>query len=188
MQHPAPSKPQQGFTLLELMITVAIAAILLAIAIPSFQATIANAQLTTQTNNFIAAIASARNEAIKNNARVTLCTSTSATTANPLCTISNWDAGWIVFIDVPPRVTPPQRGVGDTVTTVGQAANGLTIRGVAPFVNSITFQPDGTLVGTEGVVGICKATTAVAENKRNISIGVSGQARVTRLNTAGVCP
>ncbi|MDD2892710.1 MAG: GspH/FimT family pseudopilin [Halothiobacillaceae bacterium] len=178
---PNPTSTQQGFTLLELMITVSIAAILLAIAIPSFQSTMASTQLATQTNNFLTAMATARDRAIKDNTRATLCTSNTGTA----CTISNWADGWLVWVDTNRSGTMQ----ATEITTVGQAVNGLVITGTAPVANAITYQSDGTsLGGASGVIGICKATTSVAENLRNITITASGEARVARVNTAGVCP
>ena len=59
--------------MIELMITVALASILMAIAVPSFNQMIVSGRLTAQSNEMVAAMSLARSEAIKRNANVTLC-------------------------------------------------------------------------------------------------------------------
>ncbi len=64
-----------GFTLVELMVTVAMLAILSAIAFPSFQSTLRSNRVATATNEMIAAIALARSEAVRNNRGSSICAS-----------------------------------------------------------------------------------------------------------------
>jgi len=80
-----------GFTLIELMVTISIAAILLSMAIPSFVSTIQSNNLTTHTNELISALNLARSEAIKRGVQVTL--------ARKSDTATVWEAGWDVFVD-----------------------------------------------------------------------------------------
>lgn len=92
---PAPHA-ERGFTLIELLITVSIAAIMLTLAIPSFQSFLLNNRLTSQTNDFVLALASARSEAVKRGVRVSVCSrATDATCAAS----TTWDNGWLVFVD-----------------------------------------------------------------------------------------
>lgn len=63
----------RGFTLVELMITIFVAAILIAVAVPSFQHMIASSKLTATTNDLIGAMRLARMTAIKSNAEVQFC-------------------------------------------------------------------------------------------------------------------
>lgn len=83
-------KTASGFSLVELMVVLGIAAILLTMAAPGFRALIQNMQLTTAANDLFAAINLTRSEAIKRGARVNLAT------ADPG---SNWENGWVVFVD-----------------------------------------------------------------------------------------
>lgn len=89
---------QLGFTLLELMITLAVAAILLGIATPSFQTLLANNRLTKATNEYAAAFKLARNTAITKGLVTFVCPSTNADTGAPTCGgAAAWTNGFLVF-------------------------------------------------------------------------------------------
>lgn len=83
-----PWRPMAGFTVIELIITVAVLAILVAIATPSFRELSVNNRTTAATNNLLADLALARNEAVKT-ARVAYVTATGG----------NWGNGWMVWVD-----------------------------------------------------------------------------------------
>ena len=82
--------PAKGFTLIELAITLSVAAILFTVAVPSFVSLIKSMQITTATNEFFAAINLARAEAIQRGVRVDLV---------PAGEEGDWTKGWVVFID-----------------------------------------------------------------------------------------
>lgn len=84
-----PNSPK-GFTLIEMMVVLAVAAILLGIGVPSFRSLIENQRMTAVTNDFFAAINLARSEAIKRGTRVDLV---------PAGADGDWSEGWIVFVD-----------------------------------------------------------------------------------------
>ncbi len=68
-------KNQRGMTILELMVAIAIGAILVAVGVPSFVTTIRNSEMTSATNAMVASLHTARSEAVKRRARVTVCRS-----------------------------------------------------------------------------------------------------------------
>ncbi len=80
-----------GFTLIEMMITLVIAAILLAIGVPSFRALIQNQRMTTTVNEFFAAVNLTRSAALERGMQVRLVPADDAG--------SDWTQGWIVFVD-----------------------------------------------------------------------------------------
>jgi len=84
------SKAHAGFTLVELMVTLAIAAILLAVGMPSFSGIIKNQEIQTAARDFLAALNLARSEAIRRNMRVDLVPAEDGT---------DWGKGWVVFVD-----------------------------------------------------------------------------------------
>ncbi|MDO8262123.1 MAG: GspH/FimT family pseudopilin [Gallionella sp.] len=81
---------RSGFTLIELMVTIALVAILLAVAVPSLTAFLRNSELTSFSNSMLASLNAARGEAMKRG-RYAMATPTDGT---------NWDSGWVVFVDV----------------------------------------------------------------------------------------
>lgn len=87
---------EPGFTLIELIVTIAVMIILVSIALPSFMGFIQANRLTAQTNDLVTVLNYARSEAIKRGVRVTLCSSNNGTSCLGSTT---WDTGWIAFID-----------------------------------------------------------------------------------------
>jgi type IV fimbrial biogenesis protein FimT len=86
-----------GFTLVELLVTLTIAAILLAVGVPSFRTVIQNNRLITGTNDLVSILNFARSEAVTRGIRVTVCKSSDQAACD---TSSNgWEQGWIVFTD-----------------------------------------------------------------------------------------
>ncbi|GLR73031.1 GspH/FimT family pseudopilin [Agaribacter marinus] len=86
---------QQGVTLLELMITLAIAAILVTLVAPSVQSIVATNRIASQINDTSAAIQFARYSAIDRQTNTVICPSSNYTT----CNMSNWNLPKIVFVD-----------------------------------------------------------------------------------------
>lgn len=82
-------RPNAGFTLIELVVTIAIAAILLTLAAPSFVAFQRNSELTSQTNALVAALGTARTEAMKRNFN-----------ARVEAKSGGWANGWVVYVDL----------------------------------------------------------------------------------------
>lgn len=80
-----------GFTLIELMVTIAIAAILMMVAAPSFVSFQRNAELTGAANSLLASINAARSEGMKRNMPALVVPADGAT----------WESGWIVFVHKP---------------------------------------------------------------------------------------
>ncbi len=91
-------KPQRGFTLVEMMITLVILAILLAIGVPSFQQFIRNAQIRTAAESIQAGIQLARAESLRRNSRVTFWLVDTLTSS---CALSNSGRSWVVSIQNP---------------------------------------------------------------------------------------
>jgi len=114
-----PSK-SAGFTLIELMITIAIAAILMMIVAPNLSAYRRNAELTSAANTFMASLNAARSEAMKRgrNAMVV-----------PTNNGANWNDGWVVFVDID-RSQNYNESTDSVVASQAALPAGITITGV----------------------------------------------------------
>lgn len=173
---------QAGFTLLELMITVTLLAILMGIGIPSFNSTIASSQLTSQTNRIVAALNATRMEAVKRNTQAVICTSTNGTACNG----TSWASGWLIYMD---SDKDGALGTGEDVFAKAEANANVSAAGNDTVASKIVFQADGTVLGgNNGTIRVCKATSAVSENARDIVINAGGRARVERKALNGACP
>src|SRR5690606_20090807 len=87
---------QAGFTLAELLVTIAVGAIVLGIGVPSYTSFAKNANMVSASNSFLFDLHYTRDTAVTRNTRVVMCASTNGTS----CNASSWATGWLVFVDM----------------------------------------------------------------------------------------
>lgn len=137
----------KGFTLIELMVTVAVLAIVAMIAVPSFQSTIASNQLDEGRDRLRSAIQFAKSEAIARNDTVSLCPSADGIGCGDN---SNWNGFWLVVEDSNASGSvsiantlrvfdAPAAGQVQVRHSDGQTVLRFTPEGIAPDLNSDTF-------------------------------------------------
>lgn len=144
------SKAVNGFTLMELMMVLAMAAILLTIAVPSYSTFTKNSRITATANKVVAAVSLARGEASKRGTRVVLCRSDEVGKADPDCsgtsgTTRDWSNGWLVFAVGTSRTTPlydPSKN--DVLLGQFEAERNVYIKTVSANDKNLEFNPDGS--------------------------------------------
>jgi type IV fimbrial biogenesis protein FimT len=97
MLRPAMKAKQAGFTLIELMFTIVVLAVLLGIGVPNFRDFVRNSRLTSAANDLLTDVNLARSEAVKRRVPVTLCKSANGSSCDTSATSPF--RRWIVFVD-----------------------------------------------------------------------------------------
>ncbi len=182
-------RAQPGFTLLELMVVLAIAGILMAVAIPAMGNFLRNARITGAANDVMAGLHFTRSEATKRRQPVSLCTSADTVNAdgsqnlNPTCAASDELTGWFAFVDLNQSGT---REVGEAVLMQREPMDiRITARSSTdPF--AVTYLVNGfALNPNESQLVLCDdrgnvPTAGELSSARGILIAVTGRAGVTR--------
>lgn len=174
-----------GFTLMELLIVIALAALILAIGAPNFSEFRRNNRLTGAANDLLGSIQLARTEAIKRQRPVSVCASLDPASATPACAASGF-TGWIVFEDLDGNCA---RDDDDTLIRAGGPLD-PSLRSAADG-NCITFADTGFMLDHAPGVGAARllfcdergtalqAGTALTA-ARGIELSRTGRAQVTR--------
>ena len=165
----------RGFTLVELLVVLAVGAILLAIAIPSYAFLVNSSRLAAVTNDLVTALHLARSEAIKRGMRVTVCKTSNAMADTPVCdTTASWQQGWLVFVD------GGTKGVidsGDTLLRVQDRVSAAVTITTSNFSSFVSYLPSGKSQGpnelANGALRVCVAST-----RRDIIINNTGRIRL----------
>jgi len=158
-----------GFTIIELMVALAVAAILLGMALPAFNSFIAQRTMTSRVNDFVSAVNLARSEAVNRGAQVSI-------QAVAPAAGDEWGAGYCVTVGTPGNCGASLRdfvgGDGATMDALGGLNN----------LGTLTFNGRGMLtLGAPGTIEVCEAG---ANPGREIAINTIGRASVADL----VCP
>lgn len=159
-----------GFTLIELMVVVAMVALLATLAAPSLTDISLSSKLSSDANRLASSAALARGEAIKRNATITLCASSNGTS----CAASGgWEQGWIMLS-------------GSTVLIKESAsASGITITNSLSSNRSLSFVATG--VGSDQAsFTVCRKTPTLGSQERVVTVSATGNTSVKK-TTSGIC-
>lgn len=164
---------QAGFTLVELMITVAVLGIIMAIAMPRLTAFVNLNRLNGAAGELTAAMQLGRSEAIRRNSAVTVCATTDGSTCAPSTTWGRW-----IMVG-----TDNASGAANVIRDETPAA---PLRVSGPNAG-VRFRPSG-LLDAATAINVCIPTSEPVQNQRVVSVMVSGTVRTTAASGAGGCP
>lgn len=187
----------RGVTLVELMVTLAVLAVLVSAAAPSFVNMIRNNQRTALLNQLLADIQLARSAAIKSGQPHVICP---AGAGGATQCGDDWTQGWVVFRDNPRGNTRFQLGPDDgpdaTVSVTDPAPDRFTVIhrfgdvGIVTGMGVLAFRPNGQTQSQNGSFAICDPRGAT--ESRSIAILATGRAyiRDSSKNSSNVelCP
>ena len=133
-------KKNQGLTLVELMVTLAVFAILAVVGLPQISEITNNNRMVAEINSITGALALARSESIKRGRTITICASTDEAT----CNTNEWEDGWIMFVD-PNRNAVVE--ISDTMLKIGdEITAGNTLRLAKSDTDGVLqYKSDGTM-------------------------------------------
>jgi type IV fimbrial biogenesis protein FimT len=159
-----------GYTLIELLMTMSVAAIVAMIGVPSFRYVTNSNRIAGEINGLVGDLQLARAEAIKEGRNVTVCVSNTAGTG--CSTAPTWQSGWMVFSD------PTNVGTydtGETLLRVQSTFTNLDTFQASNNVSAITFNREGYAAGIAiGTLITLHDSTGTTAWTRCLSINMSG--------------
>lgn len=180
----------RGFTLPELLVSVAVVSILLTTAVPMMNSTIKNNRIATQVNSVIETLHYARNEATKRGVRVILCRSADPTDASPTCggTANTWTTGYLVFADDGNNTNNTYESGTDTLLRLGSPGSpGIDLLTNTAWNNNLEFNPDGT-TNESGIALMSLCDDRKKNHGRQIQVAGSGIPRLISGNISDCSP
>lgn len=169
-------REQRAFTLIELIVALALAVTVLTLGVPSFRDLIRNNHFLTKVDELVAALQLTRSEAVERGVRVTLCKSADGTTC---AADGGYDQGWIVFVD------PNNNGAIDAnekmvrVFEGMSAGAGVTLTGNTPVARYVSYTADGVARFASGAFQAGTLTACMPPKARRIVISSVGRVKVT---------
>ena len=163
---------QTGLTLIELLMTLAIAAILAAAAAPSFRDVATRSRIVTTGNALVGMLNLARQHAVMSGGKVMLCPSRDGLTCDAS---AHWEQGWLVAADRGDDTPEPVLRVHDALPddTVVISSIGRT---------RVRYRADGSSPGTNLSLIVCRRGNA--NDARAVVVSNSGRPRQARATPA----
>jgi type IV fimbrial biogenesis protein FimT len=167
-------RPGNGFTLVELLVTLGIVAIVLTIGVPNFRSIIMDNRLASQANQFVTSVSMTRSVAVRYQRNATVCASANFDDPVPDCTVStDWSNGWIVWVD---RDRDAVTDANEIVSVFGPLNGASTLDSLA--VSSFTYDARGFSLAGGDDLSLCD--NRAGETGRLIRINATGRTNVSR--------
>lgn len=166
------SRPD-GYTLIEMMVTIAIVAVLAALALPSFQSLVLSTRASSGANRMLALLSTARSEAVARNRRVVICRSDTGTECST-DSEAGWEVGAMAYVDVNSDNSYDATIDGEPILAAVPCAQDVTIAGNSNVDDQMVYLPSGLAGFNNGKLTV----TASEEHQRKVVISTTGRARV----------
>lgn len=177
-------KKQNGLTLIELMVTLAVAIVLVAVGIPAFRSTTANNRAVAHSNALVTALTLSRGEAVKRGSPVAICRRPESGAVDCNTDSNDWASGWVVFDDIDNSGTVDD---GESIR-VWDAPSGnpaiVALDDSATEVYSVVFGPLGTQVSAGVPTFTITNPDCFGRQVREVSVSATGQVSTERAD----CP
>lgn len=186
-----------GFTVIELLITVTILGIILAVGLPNLRDFLVRNQVAAIATEFTNDVSRTRTEAISRNSCVSMCTSNNTQNAltggTPTCTTtdSNWQAGWIIFANptCSASITAPNSTDRPLITVRAAGATDFVLEPVSGSLQRITFDAKGLVIIAQTNLALKHTTEATTSpNYRSLCISSAGRVNVKKYGGSSACP
>lgn len=168
------TKREGGFSLLDLMVTLAVVAIVVSVGVPSFRGVIMDNRLVTQSNQLVTSVKMARSAAVRYQRPATVCASDNFDDPVPDCSASNdWSNGWIVWVD---KDRDAATDANEIISVFGPIDGSSTLGSTT--ASSFTYDARGFAVTGGGDLTMCDDRSA--ETGRLIRVNAVGRTNVSR--------
>lgn len=159
-----------GFTLIELMVTIAVIGMLLSFAVPSFEQIMADGRRTSDVNELLLSLNLARSEALKRGRHVTICKSSNGTSCAG--TTTPWKKGWIVFVNNGSANVDTLDAGEEILLAKTELKRNIELTPNAAVADFASFRPDGR-VNAAAAFTVCDDRGA--DHARGVFISATGR-------------
>lgn len=172
---------EAGFTLIETMVVLAIAAIVITLGVPSFNGALQRQRVSATMHLLSADMAMARGTAIMRRSRVIVCPR--AEGSSPDCSdAKDWSRGWLVFTDANGNRRPDASG--DILRVSDAPASDSAVLYLPASRDALSYLPDGRSAGSNLSIHVCRD----GEHLGKVAVNNLGRVRSERPRPGSRCP
>jgi type IV fimbrial biogenesis protein FimT len=179
----------RGYTLIELLLVIAIGGVLAAVAIPNYAPMVARNNISAASADLLSALMTARSEALRRGTVVSVCRSTNANVAAPACSgaagngfaANDWAVGWIVFSKAQANANVAAFENGDIVVQRQDQVPGAGPNGVSMITDgavSYAYRSDGSRWIASQPFNVVASASGQTTAARCVSVNAIGRARI----------